>query len=135
MPERSRGFENPLPGLKSGAYTTDWHGCLPNGKQASIRAGIRFRFRVGSSVVIAYEFISLFVGATDTPSCGADQWRIETEPPAGSSRFGFFHGALDRRKNELSRGAAPSGSGLMDPAVKLAGEVDRGTDSVGLHDA
>jgi len=47
------------------------------------------------------EFISLFAG--DTPTRRADQWRIETEPPAGPSRFGFFHRALDARKNELSR--------------------------------
>jgi hypothetical protein len=66
------------------------------------------------------EFISLFVGDTDTPPRRADQWRIETKPPAGPSRFGFFHGALDSRKNELACGAALSGSGLMDPAVKIS---------------
>src|ERR1700691_353592 len=59
------------------------------------------------------EFISLFVGDTDTPPRRADQWRIETEPPAGPIRFGFFHGALDPRKNELSCGAAFSGCSLM----------------------
>jgi hypothetical protein len=79
------------------------------------------------------EFISLFVGDTDAPTGRADQWRIETEPPAGPSQFGFFHGALDPRKNELSCGAALSGSGLMNPAVKVAREVDRGTDRIGLH--
>jgi hypothetical protein len=70
------------------------------------------------------EFISLFVGDADTPPRGPDQWRIETEPPAGPSRFGLFHGALDPGKDELSCGAALSGSGLMDPAVKVAGQVD-----------
>jgi hypothetical protein len=74
------------------------------------------------------EFISLFVGDTDTPPRRADQWRIETEPPARPSRFGFFHGTLDPRKNELSRRAALSSSGLVDPAVKLAGQVNRGTE-------
>src|ERR1700761_1384121 len=52
------------------------------------------------------EFIRLFVGDTDTPPRRADQWRIETEPPARPSRFGFFHGTLDPRKNELSCRAA-----------------------------
>jgi hypothetical protein len=66
------------------------------------------------------EFTSLFVCDTDTPPCRTDQWRFETEPPAGPSRFGFFHGALDARKNELSCGAAFSGCGLMDLAVKVA---------------
>ena len=70
------------------------------------------------------EFISLFVGDTDTPPGRADQWRIETEPPFGPSRFGFFHGVLDPRKNELSCGATLSGGGLMDPAVKVARQVD-----------
>jgi hypothetical protein len=79
------------------------------------------------------EFIRLFVGDTDTPPRRADQWRIETEPPARPSRFGFFHGTLDPRKNELSRRAALSSSGLVDPAVKLAGQVNRGTDRIGFH--
>ena len=79
------------------------------------------------------EFISLFVRDPDTPSRRTDQWRIETEPPAGPSRFGLFHGALDARKNELSCGAAFSGCGLMDPAVKVARQVDRGPDRIGLH--
>jgi hypothetical protein len=79
------------------------------------------------------ELISLLVGETDTPSRGANQWRIETEPPAGSSRFDFFHSALDARENELSCGAALSGSGLVDPAVKLARKVDRGTHRIRLH--
>jgi hypothetical protein len=70
------------------------------------------------------EFISLFVGDTDTPPRRADQWRVETEPPAGPSRFGLFHGALDAGKNELSCGAALSGGRLMDPAVKVARQVD-----------
>jgi hypothetical protein len=70
------------------------------------------------------EFINLFVGDTDSPSRWADQWRIETEPPAGPSRFGLFDGALDPGKDELSRRAAFSGSGLMDPAVKIARQVD-----------
>ena len=81
------------------------------------------------------DFISLFVGDTDTPSRRPDQWRIEAEPPAGSSRFGFFHGALDARENELSRRAALSGRGPMDPAVKLAREVDRDTHRIRLHKA
>src|SRR3984885_7431421 len=79
------------------------------------------------------EFISLFVGDADTPPCRTDQGRIETEPPGGPSRFGFFHGALDARKNELSCGAAFSGCGLMDPAMKVARQVDRGADRIGLH--
>jgi len=79
------------------------------------------------------EFISLFVGDTDTPPGRADQWRIEIEPPARPSRFGFFHGTLDPRKNELSRRAALSSSSLVDPAVKLAGQVNRGTDRIGFH--
>jgi len=48
------------------------------------------------------EFISLFVGGTDTPPRRADQWRIETEPPAGPNRFGLLDGALDPGKDELS---------------------------------
>jgi hypothetical protein len=79
------------------------------------------------------ELISLFVGDTDTPPRRADQWWIETEPPARPSRFGFFHGTLDPRKNELSCRAALSSSGLVDPAVKLARQVNRGTDRVGFH--
>jgi hypothetical protein len=49
------------------------------------------------------------------------------------SRFGFFHGALDSRENELWCRAALSGSGLMEPAVKVARQVDRGTDRTWLH--
>jgi len=67
------------------------------------------------------------------PVYSPDQWRIETEPHAGPIRFGFFHGALDARKDELSCGAALSGSGLMEPAVKLERQVDRDTDRTGLH--
>jgi hypothetical protein len=70
------------------------------------------------------EFINLFVGDTDTPPRRADQWRIETEAPAGPSRFGLFHGALDPGKDELSCGTALSGSRLMDAAVKIARQVD-----------
>lgn len=70
------------------------------------------------------EFISLFVRDTDTSPRRADQWRIETEPSAGPSRFGLFYGTLDPGKDELSCGAAFSGSGLMDPAVKVARQID-----------
>jgi hypothetical protein len=70
------------------------------------------------------EFINLFVGGTDTPPRRADQWRIETKPAAGPNRFGLFDGALDPGKDELSCGAALSGGGLMDPAVKIARQVD-----------
>jgi hypothetical protein len=69
----------------------------------------------------------------DTPASGPDQWRVETEPPAGPSRFGFFYGALDTGKNKLSRRAAFSSSSFMDTAVKLTGQVDRGTHRIGLH--
>jgi hypothetical protein len=70
------------------------------------------------------EFIGLFVRDTDTPPSRADQWRIETEPPAGPSRFGLFYCALDPGKDEPSCRAALSRSGLMDPAVKVARQVD-----------
>jgi hypothetical protein len=70
------------------------------------------------------EVIKLFVGDTDLPPRGADQWRIETEPPAGPSRFGLFDSTFDPGEDELSRGAALSGSRLMDPAVKIARQVD-----------
>jgi hypothetical protein len=79
------------------------------------------------------EFISLFAGDTDTPARRANQWRIETEPTAGPSRFGFLHHALDSRENKLACGAALSGSGLMDPPVKVARQVHRGTDRIELH--
>jgi hypothetical protein len=70
------------------------------------------------------EFISLFVGDTDLPPRRADQWWIETESPAGPSRFGFFHGALDSGQNEFPRGTPLSRSSLMDPAMKVARQVD-----------
>ena len=70
------------------------------------------------------EFISLFVRDTDTPPRRADQWGVKTEPPTGPSRFGLFYGALDPGEDELSCGATLSGSGLMDPAVKIARQVD-----------
>jgi hypothetical protein len=70
------------------------------------------------------EFINLFVGDTDSAPRWTDQWRIETEPSAGPSRLGFFNGALDPGKNELPCRAALSGSSLMDPAVKIARQVD-----------
>jgi hypothetical protein len=73
---------------------------------------------------VLYVSLSLFVGDTDTPPRRADQWRVETEPPAGSGRFGLLQSALDPGKDELSCGAALSGSGLMDPAVKVARQVD-----------
>jgi len=79
------------------------------------------------------EFISLFVGDADAPPRRTDQWRIETELPAGAGRSGLFHGALDPGKDELSCGAALSRSGLMDAAVKVARQVDRGPDRIGLH--
>jgi hypothetical protein len=79
------------------------------------------------------EFISLFVGDADAPPRRADQWQIETESSAGAGRFGLFHGAHDPGKDELSCGAALSRSGLMDAAVKVARQVDRGPDRIGLN--
>src|ERR1700733_932901 len=79
------------------------------------------------------ELISLFVGDADTPARRPDQWRIETEPPAWPSRFGFFHGTLDPRQNELSCRTALSCSGLVDPAVKLTRQVNRSADRIGFH--
>jgi hypothetical protein len=68
--------------------------------------------------------IDLFVGDTDTAPRGAYPWRIEAEPPARPIGLGLFHRALDPSKDELSCGAALSGGGLMDPAVKVARKVD-----------
>jgi hypothetical protein len=79
------------------------------------------------------EFIGLFVGDVDTPASGADQWRVETEPPPGPRRFRLFHCSLNSGKNELARRAALASSGLMDAAVKITRQIDRGTDRIGLH--
>jgi hypothetical protein len=66
----------------------------------------------------------LFVGEADAPPRRTDQGLIETQTTAWPGDLGFFHGALDSGKDELARRTALSRGGLMDPAVKVTGQVN-----------
>src|SRR5271166_309669 len=79
------------------------------------------------------EFISLFVGDRNAPSRRPDQRRIEAQPPLRPRRFAFFHGVLDGCKNELASGTALAGGSLVQPAMEVAGNVDRSPDGCWLH--
>ncbi len=74
--------------------------------------------------------ISLFVGDADAPSCRADQWGIKAEPSSGPRRLGLFDRALDSGKHQLACGTALASSRLMDPGVKIARQVNGGTDGI-----
>ena len=60
------------------------------------------------------------------------QWWIEAQSMA-QAWLVFHHGLLDGRENELARGAAAAGGGLMKTAMKVARKVDRSTDRIWLH--
>jgi len=79
------------------------------------------------------EFIRLFVADSNAPSCRADQRWIELKSAFWPSRSSLFHGTLNPRKNQLAGRTAFARSSLMQPAVEIARNVDRGTNGGRLH--
>src|SRR5215831_18957269 len=80
--------------------------------------------------------VDLFIGEVERPAAGGgDNGPIEAEAPAGPGGFGLRDGLLDRSQDQLPGGAAPAGGGLMETAMEVAGEINRGADGVGhgLH--
>src|SRR5579871_413001 len=77
--------------------------------------------------------IDLFVGKMDAPTRRTNERRIETKPAFRARRFRLFHGAFNPCKDELARGTALGRSGFANPAVKVAGQVDRSADGIRLH--
>jgi hypothetical protein len=76
---------------------------------------------------------NLFIGDAYPPTRRADQGRIETEPPPGLRHLGFFDDAINPGKNQLTGCTALAGGGLVDPTVKIAGQVNGNANDIGLH--
>ena len=79
------------------------------------------------------ELINLLAREVEAPARWWDEGRIEAEPSVGTRWLRLGHEMLDGVQDELTCGAASANRRLMEPAVGVPRDVDRGSNETGLH--